>query len=162
MEAFSQLAENAREAFPVIENRLDQLTDRFTVIVQDAIDDSHASMQTQRDALAEQSQQLEKTVENTGTFIQQQTEAVFEKTNEHVHQVINKTDAFVQENTDRMTEQIRLLDQALEKELTESLKSLGSHLTSLSETFVEDYRPLTNNLRECRGKAFAIYINKKV
>ena len=147
LEAFSQLADNAKEAFPIIETRLDNLTERFTTVVQDTIDDSHASMETQRDALAEQSQQLEKTVENTGTFIQQQTEAVFEKSNEHVQQVINKTDAFVRENTDSMTEQIRLLDKALEKELTDSLKSLGSHLKSLSDKFVEDYTPLTESLQ---------------
>ena len=142
LEAFSQLADNAKKAFPIIETRLDDLTERFSVVIQDAIDDSHASMQTQRDALAEQSQQLERTVNNTGDLIQQQTEAVFEKTNEQVQKVINKTDAFIRENTDSMTGQIRLLDQALEKELTESLRSLGSHLTSLSEKFVSDYTPL--------------------
>ena len=148
LEAFSKLADNAKEAFPVIENRLDELTDRFSVVVQDAIDNSHASMQTQRDALAEQSQQLETTMKNTGSLIQQQTVAVFEKTSEQVQQTIDKTDGFVRDNANRMTEQIRLLDQALEKVLTDSLRLLGSHLTSLSGKFVADYTPLTNHLRE--------------
>lgn len=148
LEAFSTLADNARDAFPVIENRLDQLTERFSVVVQDAIDNSHASMQTQRDALAEQSQQLETTMKNTGSLIQQQTVAVFEKTSEQVQQTIDKTDGFVRDNANRMTEQIRLLDQALEKVLTDSLRLLGSHLTSLSGKFVADYTPLTNHLRE--------------
>ncbi len=148
LEAFSTLADNARDAFPVIENRLDQLTERFSVVVQDAIDNSHASMQTQRDALAEQSQQLETTMKNTGSLIQQQTVAVFEKTSDQVQQTIDKTDGFVRDNANRMTEQIRLLDQALEKVLTDSLRLLGSHLTSLSGKFVADYTPLTNHLRE--------------
>ena len=34
----------------------------------------------------------------------------------------------------------------LEKELNDSLNSLGQHLTALSERFVDDYRPLTEKL----------------
>ena len=92
LEAFSTLAENAGSAFPIIEARLNQLTDGFSTVVQETIDNSHASMQSQREALANQSQQLETTVVNTGNHIQQQTEAVFERTTERVEQVI--ADAF--------------------------------------------------------------------
>ena len=92
LEAFSTLAENAGSAFPIIEARLIQLTDGFSTVVQETIDNSHASMQSQREALANQSQQLETTVVNTGNHIQQQTEAVFERTTERVEQVI--ADAF--------------------------------------------------------------------
>ena len=92
LEAFSALAENAGSAFPIIETRLNQLTDDFSTVVRETIDNSHASMQSQREALANQSQQLETTVVNTGNHIQQQTEAVFERTSERVEQVI--ADAF--------------------------------------------------------------------
>ena len=92
LEAFSALAENAGSAFPIIETRLNQLTDDFSTVVRETIDNSHASMQNQRESLANQSQQLETTVENTGNHIQQQTEAVFERTTERVEQVIS--DAF--------------------------------------------------------------------
>lgn len=144
LEAFSNLADNAREAFPIIENRLDDLTERFSVVVEDTISDSQASMEAQRDALTKQSQQLEKTVDNTGTFIQQQAEAVFEKTSDHVKQVIKDTGDFVQENTDHINGQIRTLQQALEK----SLESLANQLISLSGKFAEDYTPLANRLRD--------------
>ena len=92
LEAFSSLAENAGSAFPIIETRLNQLTDDFSTVVRETIDNSHASMKSQRDALANQSQQLETTVENTGNHIQQLTEAAFQRTTERVEQVI--TDAF--------------------------------------------------------------------
>ena len=144
LETFSKLADNAREAFPIIENRLDDLTERFSVVVEDTISDSQASMEAQRDALTTQSQQLEKTVENTGTFIQQQTEAVFEKTTDHVKSVIKDTDDFVQENLGHINGQIRTLQQALEK----SLESLANQLISLSGKFAEDYTPLANRLRD--------------
>ena len=92
LEAFSALAENAGSAFPIIETRLNQLTADFSTVVRETIDNSHASMQNQREALASQAQQLETTVVNTGNHIQQQTEAVFERTTERVEQVI--ADAF--------------------------------------------------------------------
>lgn len=147
LQAFSKLADNAREAFPTIENRLDDLTERFSVIVEDAINDSKASMETQRKALTEQSQQLKQTVENTGNLIKRQTQDIFDKTDEHVKKVIDTTDDFVRKNTESVPKKIELLDKALEKELTASLKTLGSHLKSLSDKFVEDYTPLTESLR---------------
>lgn len=40
------------------------------------------------------------------------------------------------------------LDKALQKELNDSLETLGRQLASLSNKFVEDYTPLTDRLRE--------------
>ena len=54
----------------------------------------------------------------------------------------------VKESTDRMEQQITVLDTALQNELTKALESLGSQLTSLSEKFVTDYTPLTDQLRK--------------
>ncbi len=91
LEAFSALAENARDAFPIVEKRLDELTNGFSQAVQGAIDNSHASMDKQRAALANQSKQLEQTVDDTAVRIQQQTEAMFKSTTAHVEQIINDT-----------------------------------------------------------------------
>ena len=292
--AFSALADNAREAFPIIEDRLNQLTNDFSTVVQQTIDNSHASMQSQREALTNQSQQLERTVENTSRHIQEQTEDIFEQTTIRIEEVIDSTfqgltgslisqsqqlqsivtetnqglentlrtqsgqleamvgsisgqlqrlsddfstmvqetidgshnsmerqrealnefsnmvrqsidnahedmirqrEAFqtftgrieeviqrtyqglentldetnrrledtlqaqsrqlsaetqriFQESGERMTQQIQLLDTALQEELTKALESLGSQLTSLSKQFVDDYSPLTEKLRE--------------
>ena len=54
LDAFSELRQRALEAFPLIENRLDELTTGFSSAVQTAITDSHESVETQRTALAEQ------------------------------------------------------------------------------------------------------------
>ena len=43
LEAFSALADNARNAFPIIEDRLNQLTYDFTQVVAENIDNSQAS-----------------------------------------------------------------------------------------------------------------------
>ena len=115
LEAFHALADNARNAFPIIEDLLNKLTNDFSNVVREAIDDSDKAMKNQREALVNQSKQLEKTVK---------------------------------ENTHLMAQQITVLDTALQNELTRALESLGSQLTSLSRRFVDDYSPLTAQLRE--------------
>ena len=115
LEAFRALADNARNAFPIIEDQLNKLTNDFSNVVREAIDDSDKAMKNQREALVNQSKQLEKTVK---------------------------------ENTHLMAQQITVLDTALQNELTRALESLGSQLTSLSRRFVDDYSPLTAQLRE--------------
>jgi len=45
-------------------------------------------------------------------------------------------------------EGVLTLDKALQKELNDSLETLGRQLASLSNKFVEDYTPLTDRLRE--------------
>ncbi len=50
----------------------------------------------------------------------------------------------IADNADR----IKNLDNELGQELNKSLESLGSQLTTLSQHFVNDYRPLTEKLKE--------------
>jgi archaellum component FlaC len=50
----------------------------------------------------------------------------------------------IADNADR----IKNLDNELGQELNKSLESLGSQLTSLSQHFVNDYKPLTDKLKE--------------
>jgi hypothetical protein len=57
--------------------------------------------------------------------------------NEHVKQLSEKTN-----------EHIKKLDVALEKEISHSITTLASQLTALSKQFVDDYGPLTSNLRD--------------
>ena len=89
--AFSALADNARDAFPIIEDRLNQLTNDFSTVVKETIDNSHSSMQSQREALTNQSQQLERTVKDASRHIQEQTEDIFEKTTIRIEEVIDGT-----------------------------------------------------------------------
>lgn len=107
LDAFSTLADNARDAFPIIETRLDQLTNGFSNAVQTTIDDSHSSMERQREALAEQSQQLERTVVATGNHIQQQTAAIFERTSEEVQSLIQNFSDTVRNAIDNAYDDVR-------------------------------------------------------
>ena len=63
--AFSELRQKAHDAFPLIESRLNDLTTSFSDIVKTAITDSHNSMEIQRGALATQTDQLQRTTNET-------------------------------------------------------------------------------------------------
>ena len=52
LEAFSELRQKAHDAFPLIENRLNDLTVNFSDVVKTAITDSHVSMEAQRIAFS--------------------------------------------------------------------------------------------------------------
>ena len=98
LKAFSALADNAGNAFPIIENHLKQLTHDFSTAVKETIADSHKSMEDQKTALADQSQQLETMVKDTGHQIQQQTETVFQETTTQVETIVGNTNETTKEN----------------------------------------------------------------
>ena len=53
----------------------------------------------------------------------------------------------ISETSTNLSTQVKVLDEKLGEELTKSLQSLGSQLTALSKTFVEDYSNLTSKLK---------------
>ena len=135
LEAFSSLADNASNAFPIIETRLNQLTGEFSAVVSQSIDKSHASMEKQREALAKQSQILEAAVENTGNHIQQQIKDLFQRTSERVEQVI--ADAFqdYRSTLEDQAEQLRLAINNTNKGLEDTLRDQSTRLKTMTTEF---------------------------
>ena len=52
----------------------------------------------------------------------------------------------IKETNDMLINQIKGLDEQMQKEVTKIVEIMGSNLASLSEKFVSDYSPLTNQL----------------
>ena len=84
----------------------------------DFIQESAITLRTQYDSFA-----------NTQKTLVRELESVIEK--------------MIQDNKERIVK----LDEELGNELTKSLTALGNQLTSLSNHFVEDYKPLTEELK---------------
>lgn len=59
LETFSELRQKAEDSLPVINENIEKLTTQFSSKVEEVIDASKASMETQRTALERQSQQLD-------------------------------------------------------------------------------------------------------
>ena len=131
--AFSALADNARNAFPIIEDRLNQLTGDFSTAVRKSIDDSHTAMQNQREALAVQSQQLETTVESAGNHIQKQTEAVFQRTTERVEQIIERTFQGYRVALEHQSQQLQATIITTNEGLQDALQNQSQRLQTMVE-----------------------------
>ena len=129
--AFSALADNASNAFPIIEERLNQLTNDFSTVVKKTIDDSHVSMQNQREALTNQSQQLETMVENTSRHIQEQTEDIFEKTTIRIEEVIDSTFQGLKDSLVSQSQQLQSTIISTNQGLENTLRNQSAQLETM-------------------------------
>ena len=145
LKAFSALADNARNAFPIIEDRLNQLTDDFSQTVKETINDSHASMEKQREALADQSRQLETMVENTSNHIQQQTEDIFQKTTIRVEEVIESTFQGLKGTLEDQSEQLRSIVIETNQGLAHTLQNQSAQLETMVENTSTHLREMTTD-----------------
>lgn len=126
----SGLVGQASEGLPALSDYVTELTVKLT-----------ASIEQNNESLT---QILSKAASDISVTVEQVTQSLAASVNqahsglaEHVEAMTNKTNAHMQ-----------LLDQSMEKELTQALRTFGYQLTALSEKFVNDYTPLTDRLRE--------------
>jgi chromosome segregation ATPase len=130
IKSLGQLLSTTSTAIPQIERNVMQLTEQMTFGVQQ-------HQQTIAAALTEGTGAMQTASTQMKTSMMEALQAHNQETNNHLRQL-----------SDRMSEQISKLDIALEKELSKSISTLGSQLTSLSKQFVDDYTPLIDRLRD--------------
>ena len=138
--AFSDLRQKANDAFPVIEQRLDDLTTEFSKTVQKAITDS----QEQSEKLANQYDEFQKVIEGLDNFTSE-----IGKVTTDVSDIIKGLQASIglQEQALRNSASyVTTMQTKLDKQLTDSISKLGTNLAALSQQFVKDYTPLTDSL----------------
>ena len=143
--AFSALADNARDAFPIIEDRLNQLTNDFSTVVRNTINDSHASMQSQREALTNQSEQLERTVENTSRHIQEQTEDIFEKTTIRIEEVIDSTFQGLRDSLASQSQQLQSTIISTNQGLSDTLRIQSTQLETMVRNISQRLQTLSDD-----------------
>jgi len=68
----------------------------------------------------------------------------------------------LKEINDTLLSQIKGLDESMEKEVTRIIELMGTKLSSLSEKFVNDYTPLTNNLSNLINSLGSIKTSNKI
>ena len=132
LEAFSALRQKAHEAFPLIENRLNDLTAGFANTVKTAIVDSQASVETQRAALATQADQLQKTTNETNQqFIELTTN--FSDT---IKTSIDESQASISQQQEALTNQLQQLQTAMitsNRQVHQTINDIRDHLDTVFE-----------------------------
>ncbi len=166
LSAVSGLKEQALQAFPIIEQNLKQLTDDFSESVREIITQSSDALQRQRDAneqlrrgcddLLNSSREAQNRFEHAvnGTLQSMQT-SLNTAMEQHARtievaasEMRNQIDGAWKQTSEEIEKRFENFDQQMQQELRRSIEILGIHLASLSEKFVEDYGPLTEQLRE--------------
>lgn len=132
-----EMANNAKNTFPIIQKQIKDLTVNFSSSVQSAVRENNRMFEFQKTAIDNQVNAMAISYDQLGN---QQSELITK--------LNNRIDNLMKDNADRITEQLSNLDEELSSELNKALTSLGSQLTSLSNKFVEDYTPLTIELQK--------------
>jgi DNA repair exonuclease SbcCD ATPase subunit len=130
--AIDEIARNSKNAFPKIDQNIRDLTDNL------------------KHSIESLTRENQRSLENSQSAIEKQTEALRHAQDEMVrsqNELNARTNQFIESNSKRMMEQLTKLDAELANELNKALNSLGSQLVSLSNRFVADYTPLTENLQ---------------
>lgn len=126
LKTLSDLLQSASGSLPQIETKILELTGQLTRSVE-------INQKEVNKALAENTQLIRTSIQG----VEQDLGKINQEFNKHLADLAEKTN-----------KQVSVLDAALTEELTKSLNSLGRQLTALSEKFVNDYGPLTDELRK--------------
>lgn len=166
LKAFDELAGNAKNSFPIIESNLVKLTTGFKNSTEQSLSDINEIVKdvsnnlkntgNEFKATAEQfsgmANNIEKSIKTQERELQKSVQDQMNHVNSAIQSSSELFNKLLTENTMRSTsileQQITLLDEALQDELKKSIEKMGSILTSLSMQFVNDYTPLTEQLRE--------------
>jgi len=165
LEAIGELREKAIEAFPTIESNLEILTSKLTENVNRAVTISAQMLenwQISQDGLRQGYDTLMENAQNAQSEFTTQLENVLQqialklseastKHGELIQKSAQKSEEAVEASwklsTEKMNTQFEKFDNELREELRKSLEALGQNLASLSEKFVADYTPLTEQLQ---------------
>ena len=159
LEAFSELGQQAQEAFPRIEESLNSLTDGFSSAVEQTINNSHASVEKQREALTVHVDQLQATVQNTSEQFNQITTTF----SASVEKAINQSNTSLGEQREALANQLQHLQTAIntvlesvDRQLNEASAGFSASVdasVSESQASVNQQREaLTNLTRGLRGQ----------
>ncbi|MFT6092206.1 MAG: ABC-type transporter Mla subunit MlaD [Pseudohongiellaceae bacterium] len=130
LSGLSSLVGQASEGLPALGSYVSELTEKLS----SSIEKNNESLS---EVLTQAAKDIALTVDEVTTSLARSVNQAHGGLAEHVEAMTNKTQA-----------QMLLLDESMEKELTQALQTFGYQLTALSEKFVNDYMPLTDRLRE--------------
>lgn len=128
LDTFRQLRQQAIDAFPHIEDRLNELTTGFSNTVQKALDDSGESMRLQRSALTTHVREIRDTVQ-TVTLQLSEIAAGFAETNENLQKtIVDVPQNLAEQLADALQFQPQQFIEELEKVLEQINKGLDAAL----------------------------------
>lgn len=137
IETINEIADSAKNAFPIIEDNITKLTEEFSNKVISASNELEKGTKAQQEG-----------VENQIKIVNETNANLNEKVKEVLTTLNGQIESLMKQNSERIAKQVSELDKALQEELTKSLTTLANQLGSLSNKFAQDYSPITDKLKE--------------
>ena len=147
LEAFSALRQKAHEAFPLIEDRLNDLTIGFSETVKTVIADSHANMETQRAALETQADWLQRTTRETNQHVIELT-THFSDT---VKTSIDASQDSMHQQRETLTNQLQQLQTAMvtsNQQIHQTINNIRDRLDDVFERSADHIAQVTTNFTQ--------------
>jgi len=170
MQAFNELAKEAKTAFPTIQDNIDHLTQGFSDKVHESIstvteayqnqtdstskiisemnDSTHSVLDTMKDSVKISNDAIKETAEQMKDSVDESMSSISDRIVKGFNDSMVNMEQLQQKLADNMEGTIMQIDDALRQELEKSLQSLGSQLATLSKRFVDDYADLTNRMQQ--------------
>ena len=170
MVAFKELSEEAKTAFPIINDSVNKLTAGFSEKVDDSLntitdaykkhsdnymhifseinDNTESVLLSVGDSIKVSNQAIQDSANSMKESIELSVSDISDNIIKGFNESINHIEQLQQKFAENMEGTILQIDDALRQELEKSLQSLGSQLASLSKRFVDDYSELTNRMQQ--------------
>lgn len=163
LESFSHMREKAGEALPLLEEKMRAITDELAKSFENVSRQVEETSSNLESAMSNVSRSM---TDSTKLLTETLIESVERSTDDMVELAKRISDAMergaetmrvslketlqqtLQQTQEIMKKQFSAFDSTMEQELRSAISQLGTHLTSLSGKFVEDYTPLTSRLAE--------------
>ena len=169
MEAFRDLSETAKDAFPIIKSNIENLTEGFTSHVDSTFSTVESNLRSQqtmtnelveniKDNVTRSMDTLDSSVEKTNNAITSSLDNMqssVDQASKDLTKGMEKSFADAIHNIEQLQQNIASafestmmqLSDAQRQEMERSLRSLGNELASVSQKFVDDYAELTSRMR---------------
>ena len=130
MESLPKSTEALKDIMSTVQGQIDNLNNQLDAFAQmkDKAVDAMPTIEKNLNEMTESLSNSVSSIENMSTEIRDSVKQSIKETN------------------DMLINQIKGLDEQMQKEVTKIVEIMGSNLASLSEKFVSDYSPLTNQL----------------
>lgn len=137
LKGFSDAAREAKELLPQVEKFLKEASTDVSRHLVTMVDGSGKAIEAHNRAIADQRKQIDDMLTKSSNDVGKMWQALAEANRK-----------VLDTHTGAMKERFDAFDDSMGKELKKALETLGGQLASLSNKFVQDYTPLTENLRE--------------
>lgn len=148
LETFQELGRKAVEALPGVETAIAEITRKLKDSTASATAELVSAAQTQREALEATVKAGELSMQSQSQALQEAQRGMHEVVQKSISQTTSDTQRLYAEVAKKAADQLQAFDEQLGQELDKAIGSLAGQLTSLSRTFVNDYTPLTERLKE--------------